>query len=665
MERTDVILRAKARFLPYVKRQEFKYEVGLLILSGLFGSLVFAGGRLAPAGTAIICAAWMSKNNPYYALSGALAGALLFGEYASASASLLYVGLSLLWKAWRGCLKKLDKLVLLIAAQLIALPMFFMHDLNECLLGLANLTVSTVMAAILQHGLIVVRQLRLRRMLSGEELFGLCTLMGLTVLALSRFAPFGISPGLVLAVVMLETAALVKGAVSVAVAVALGAALILGGKGELLTIANLSLCTLAAASARSFNRYGAAAGFCLCSILIHFYVGDGYSVGFVELAAGTLIFIMIPKRLTAALKSQVDNEAHRMAREINAVTRVRSLAGERLSEISDVFLEVSSLFTANGEKNSVQSGAIASVTRGVSDVMKQLSGKLRADCRYDEEAEARVLLALDREGIRAKSAVVVNEDGRQLVKLHLKDPGFTDAACSAAARALGCDLRVRKFAKEYTFLEEAYGYEVSYGASACPKDGFETSGDSIGIREPDGGRILLMLSDGMGSGDEAHSVSAAAVALLGDLVCIGFDIGIALDFVNRLLIERGTGDIYATMDAFLFDMKNASATFIKFGAPASYILRGGSIHTVYSEALPAGVLKEAQPAVQLVTLMHDDIVVLMTDGTADALGSDIHAAIIEKAGFARTEKEAADLLLDAARKNEVSDDMSVIVIKIL
>jgi hypothetical protein len=664
MERTDVILRARARFVPYIKRREFKYEIGLFILSGLFGALVFAEGRLAPAGVAIICAAWMSGNNPYYALMGAVTGALIAGEYASAASCGLYVGVCLLWKAWRKHLKKTDKLFLLAVAQLLTLPFFFMDSLNECMLGLANLSAGLVLAAVLQHGLLVVRQLQLRRLLTGEELFGLCVLMGLAVLALSRFAPFGISLGLVLAVTVLEIAAFTKGSVSVAAAAALGAAFVLGQKGELLMIANLSLCTLAAASARGLGRYGTAAGFCVCAVLIRLYVGEGYSAGLAEAAAGTLIFLLVPKRMTAALRSQVDSEAHRIAREAGASARIRSLTGERLNEISEVFKEVSSLLTGKDAEQSEQSAAVVSLTEGVGSVMKKLSEKLDSDCRYDEESEARVLIALDREGVRARSLGVVCEDGRTLAKLNLYDPKDTDTACLAAARVLGRDLRVRKTGRTYTVLEEAYRFEACCGASACPKDGYASSGDTIGVREPDGGKMLFMLSDGMGCGEQAHAVSAAAVALLGDLVCIGFDIGPALDFVNRMLIEKGTDDLYATMDALLFDMNSGSATFIKYGAPASYILREGKVHTVYAEALPAGIIKSAEPAVQCVSLNHGDTVVLMTDGVSDALGSSLIASVTEKVAYPNTEKEAAESLLDSARGQGAPDDMSVIVVRI-
>jgi serine phosphatase RsbU (regulator of sigma subunit) len=606
----------------------------------------------------------MSGNNPFYALAGAVAGALIAGEYASAASCGLYVGICLLWKAWRKHLKKTDKLFLLAVAQLLALPFFYMDSLNECMLGLANLSVGLVLAAVLQHGLLVVRQLQLRRLLTGEELFGLCVLMGLAVLSLSRLAPFGISLGLVLAVTVLEVAALTKGAVSVAAAAALGAAFVLGQKGELLMIANLSLCTLAAASARGLGRYGTAAGFCVCAVLIRLYVGEGYSAGIVEAAAGTLVFLLVPKRMTAALRSQVDSEAHRIAREAGASARIRTLTGERLSEISEVFKEVSSLFPEKNSPRSEQSAAVASLTEGVGNVMKKLSERINSDCRYDEESEARVLIALDREGIRAKSLGVICEDNRMLAKLNLFDPEDTDAACFAAARALGRDLRVRKSGRSYTVLEETYNFEACCGASACPKDGYSASGDTIGVREPDGGRILFMLSDGMGCGEQAHAISCAAVALLGDLVCIGFEIKTALDFVNQMLIEKGKDDLYATMDALLFDMNSGSATFIKYGAPASYILRDGKVHTVYAEALPAGIIKSAEPAIQCVSLKHGDTVVLMTDGVSDSLGSSLVASVTEKAAYPNTEKKAAESLLDIARGSGASDDMSVIVVRI-
>ncbi len=207
-------------------------------------------------------------------------------------------------------------------------------------------------------------------------------------------------------------------------------------------------------------------------------------------------------------------------------------------------------------------------------------------------------------------------------------------------------------------------YDVAIGAAALAKAGSKETGDSMGMRHIRE-QVVLLLSDGMGSGSAAHRESAAAVALLGDLLSIGFALCEALECVNRLLMQRShESDMFATMDALLFDLASGQAQFVKYGAPPSYILREGKIHTLYAEALPAGIVKEARPALHVAPLRRGDTVVLMTDGAFDALGAELSRTLLESVGGANTANDAAQSLLLAAREKSGADDMTVIVARI-
>ena len=207
-------------------------------------------------------------------------------------------------------------------------------------------------------------------------------------------------------------------------------------------------------------------------------------------------------------------------------------------------------------------------------------------------------------------------------------------------------------------------FSLSLGAAACPKDGSPQTGDSMALREMPGSHLLL-LSDGMGSGALAHRESAAAVALLGDLMRIGVEAEAALECVNRLLMLRSEDDMYATLDMLLFDPATAKARFFKQGAPPSYVLRGGRVHAVHAETLPVGILSEAAPAApQEAALLRGDAVIMMTDGLFDALGQELFASIIEGVGGANTAQDAADALLYYGTQRSPADDMSVIVARV-
>ena len=225
-------------------------------------------------------------------------------------------------------------------------------------------------------------------------------------------------------------------------------------------------------------------------------------------------------------------------------------------------------------------------------------------------------------------------------------------------RSIACTLK--------SFLNagsEREAFRAEYSEAVSAKPGSESSGDSCVMKQIEG-KLLLALSDGMGSGSEAMNESRAALALLKDLLHVGFETEDAAECVNSLLSSRVSGDMYATLDVMLIDLKSGTATYTKHGAPASFVLRNGRLLALYSEALPIGIIGQAESSSRSIRLKDGDAVIMMTDGVSDALGDGLCKAITENVlGFGDTEM-AAHALLDAAEANGRDDDMSVIVARI-
>jgi hypothetical protein len=79
----------------------------------------------------------------------------------------------------------------------------------------------------------------------------------------------------------------------------------------------------------------------------------------------------------------------------------------------------------------------------------------------------------------------------------------------------------------------------------APRPGRETSGDSCLVRELGDGRLLLALSDGMGSGPRAALQSATAVTLLERLLQAAFPPETAVRMVNATLLLRAPDEAFA------------------------------------------------------------------------------------------------------------------------
>lgn len=202
------------------------------------------------------------------------------------------------------------------------------------------------------------------------------------------------------------------------------------------------------------------------------------------------------------------------------------------------------------------------------------------------------------------------------------------------------------------------------GKAESLKSGSSSSGDSSLVRELDG-KLLVAISDGMGSGEEARLESRSALALLSDLISVGFGLEEAAELVNRLLIDRSVGDMYATLDVMLVDLSDGSALFKKHGAPTTCILRDGGFFTISGEALPVGIIDSAGGEIVRTTLLDGDTVVMMSDGLADALGNDCEEAVRSCVAESENTEKAAERLLDEALSRGADDDMTVIVTGII
>ncbi|MEG1524243.1 MAG: SpoIIE family protein phosphatase [Clostridia bacterium] len=306
---------------------------------------------------------------------------------------------------------------------------------------------------------------------------------------------------------------------------------------------------------------------------------------------------------------------------------------------------------------------------GVCDIIAHLSERVTQDKWLDEELEQMLLRGLDRRGYRVFGVDAFFPDGK--LQLHVRLPAsmlyFTETFSGAVEQILRRPIRILHAdidGKQCTLLmEEAQQLTACMGTATIAISNSGISGDSTGERRMERGRVLYALSDGMGAGVEAKGESDSALRLLFDLYDAGFSRDVALESVNRLLLGRSE-DMYATLDAVYVDLRSGEAEFMKYGAPPSFVYRGEKLHTVCAEALPAGILHEAVPAVAVAQLKRNDTVLLFSDGALDALGDYTREAIAASLKSTRTSQEAAQALLNIACDRKREDDMTVMVIKI-
>ena len=87
------------------------------------------------------------------------------------------------------------------------------------------------------------------------------------------------------------------------------------------------------------------------------------------------------------------------------------------------------------------------------------------------------------------------------------------------------------------------------------------------------GRMVMIVSDGMGSGGRAAVDGAMAAGILAKLAKAGISFDCALRIVNSALLVKSGDESLATLDVARVDLFSGKAEFCKAGAAVSYVVR--------------------------------------------------------------------------------------------
>ena len=168
------------------------------------------------------------------------------------------------------------------------------------------------------------------------------------------------------------------------------------------------------------------------------------------------------------------------------------------------------------------------------------------------------------------------------------------------------------------FVEDV-SYQMLYGVSRLTRENEKVSGDNYICRQEDGGRFVMCLSDGMGSGEEAFRDSTMVVEMLEELLEAGFPVETAVQMMNTALVIGREEVKFCTLDVCLFDLYRGSCEFVKAGAAATFIKKKDKVEKIVSTTLPIGVIQNIEIDREVCDLESGDYVVMVTDGVLDAL----------------------------------------------
>lgn len=180
------------------------------------------------------------------------------------------------------------------------------------------------------------------------------------------------------------------------------------------------------------------------------------------------------------------------------------------------------------------------------------------------------------------------------------------------------------------------------------------------------GRMVFILSDGMGTGGRAAVEGAMACQVMETLIKSGISFKTAVRITNSALLIKSEDEFLATIDMLCIDLFNGNTDIVKAGAPLTILRKNGKIVRHAKSSLPIGILKEINVSIDKNVLSKDDRVLMLSDGAIS--GGDDWLLNEIKNWKDEDAQSFADYIVEKAVKNKdekFDDDITVLAMKMV
>ena len=175
-------------------------------------------------------------------------------------------------------------------------------------------------------------------------------------------------------------------------------------------------------------------------------------------------------------------------------------------------------------------------------------------------------------------------------------------------------LNISKTEKSKIKLVSTPKYNIKTEIISEKKIGQSVSGDTYLQMELQDLRKLTVISDGVGSGEDAAKSSSAVINILERLLSGGFNEEKAIEIVNSIVKLKGDDELYSTLDAAIINEKDGECFFIKLGAAPTYLIENGKVITITSTTIPVGLVDNTDYIPICKKLNQGDFIIQVSDG---------------------------------------------------
>ena len=314
---------------------------------------------------------------------------------------------------------------------------------------------------------------------------------------------------------------------------------------------------------------------------------------------------------------------------------------------------------------------VAEQFKNISMILKDIQENLAEKIGLPNKTEAKILSALDKIGVLTSGVRIFTADG---VTVEIYNPDFTinSKANEKIAEELSCIFDVPMILKEASCEKLIYCQKTEFctdiSIASLPRKNSPFCGDNCEYFPFGTGKLAIVLSDGMGSGNEAAFQSNVVITLAKKLLSSGFNTETCVHLINNILMTNADRETFATVDICVVNLYSGIAEFVKTGAAPSYIKKAEEEITVSSTSLPAGLISTPDADFCVKYLQADDIIILASDGVTDCLDRTDKNEIFDLCKeHSKNPEELSQKILDLAilRSGGIAvDDLTVCACKI-
>lgn len=317
-------------------------------------------------------------------------------------------------------------------------------------------------------------------------------------------------------------------------------------------------------------------------------------------------------------------------------------------------------------------GAIGGQYRDMGELLAGLAKELETDLTHEPIRERKLRRYLRSRNVEADTAVFRDRNGRLHAEITSKDltalrqdkDNLDKLSVVLGVRL--CEKRQQTPSKRAAggtiSVMEAEPLAAAVGIASVRKKGQGISGDKGTYFKTDDGRLYVILSDGMGTGESAAGESGSVVAILEQFLKAGLRPESAMKLVNSAIQAKNAElSACATIDLMCVNLFTGQAQLFKYGAAPSFVKRGRAVRGIRGESFAAG-LTRGQPDVMNIHLAPGNFSVIISDGILPD-NSDKWLSELIAAYTGTDAKELARCIVEnAVNRFGSEDDMTVLTV---